>query len=470
MFLFLSAMFGLVTSNNLAWLFFFWEVTTLCSFFLIGFTKTDEAVRNSFRALHMNMLGGLAFNLALILAAFFYQTLDLDLFIFYGARGYDITMVSVLLVFAGITKAAQMPFSSWLLGAMVAPTPTSALLHSSTMVKAGVFLILRLAPTMGWGNLAGMLAMLVGGITFLLASCAAISQSNAKRVLAYSTVANLGLIVACGGIGSPEAVWAGILLLMFHALAKSLLFLCVGTAEHQIGSRDIEDMDGLFSKFPRLARFMAVGICAMFLAPFGMLVSKWAALKAFVDCGTPLMMFFIVFGSAVTLFFWSKWLGKIIAIASGAESEESGVPAGELRVLGSLVGLVLLLCLGFPIVSSQLVVPFLQETYDSVGALALSRPTMLILVIMVAALILMPLLFLGKTKKRIVPIYLSGSNQGDNVHFTNAMQQPAAASLRNWYMEGFFGEKRMCLAGVILCCIVIVWALSLVLGGVIAYV
>ena len=125
-----------------------------------------------------------------------------------GAMGYSVVAPAAFLAFAGITKAAQMPFNSWLLGAMVAPTPTSALLHSSTMVKAGVFLIIKLAPVMGW-NFAGLMVMMVGGVTFLMASFAAISQTNAKKVLAYSTVANLGLIVACGGVGSAEAVWPG---------------------------------------------------------------------------------------------------------------------------------------------------------------------------------------------------------------------------------------------------------------------
>lgn len=104
----------------------------------------------------------------------------------------------------------------------------------------------------------------------------AISQSNAKRVLAYSTISNLGLISACLGVGAPEAVWAAIFLILFHTVAKSLLFLCVGTAEHHIGSRDIEDMDGMFSRMPHLTRLMMLGIMGMFVAPFGMLVSKWA--------------------------------------------------------------------------------------------------------------------------------------------------------------------------------------------------
>ncbi|MEG1584178.1 MAG: proton-conducting transporter membrane subunit, partial [Anaerovorax sp.] len=184
MFIFLSAMFGIVLSNNLVWLYFFWEITTLCSFFLIGYTKTTEAINNSFRALIMNLLGGLAFVIAIVVLGIFYQTLELSQVLMMGLYNIDLTLPVALLAFAGITKAAQFPFSSWLLGAMVAPTPTSALLHSSTMVKAGVFLIIKLAPVLGWASLAGIMVMFVGGITFLMASFAAISQSNAKKVLA----------------------------------------------------------------------------------------------------------------------------------------------------------------------------------------------------------------------------------------------------------------------------------------------
>ena len=112
----------------------------------------------------------------------------------------------------------------------------------------------------------------MGGFTFLLGSAIAISQSNAKQVLAYSTIANLGLIVACAGVGTYKLVWAAILLIIFHAIAKSLLFLCVGTVEHQIGSRNIEDMSRLIVRMPKVAVMMLLGIAAMFLAPFGMLI------------------------------------------------------------------------------------------------------------------------------------------------------------------------------------------------------
>ena len=465
LFLFLSAMFGLVVSNNLVWLYFFWEITTLCSFFLIGYTKTKEAVDNSFKALIYNLIGGVAFVLAIVVLGTYYGTLELSTMLLFGSMGYSVVLPAALLAFAGITKAAQMPFSSWLLGAMVAPTPTSALLHSSTMVKAGVFLIIKLSPVLGW-NVAGVMVMMVGGITFLFASFAAISQSNAKRVLAYSTVANLGLITACAGIGTYAAVWAAVMLVIFHAVTKSLLFLCVGTAEHNIGSRDIEDMDGLFGRMPRLAIFMIVGISGMFLAPFGMLVSKWAAMTAFIDSGNVILVAIICFGSAATAFYWTKWLGKMTAIMARRENIQNNVHKEEWIVLGTLTTLTIAAILLFPVISSTILVPYLTSVFTGVNAASLLSGNMFIMTAMLALVILLPLLFFGKTNKKIVPIYLSGTNLGDDLTFTDSMQQPMPVSLKNWYMEDYFSDEKMCRYGGISSGIIIAGVLAILLGGV----
>jgi ech hydrogenase subunit A len=275
LFVFMGAMFGVIFANDLLWLFFFWEVTTVCSYLLIGYTRTEEARRNALRALTMNLAGGLAFALAILWSYKTSGTIELQALI---SSNRAVALVpAALLCFAGMTKSAQFPFSSWLLGAMVAPTPVSALLHSSTMVKAGVYLVLRMAPVIT-GSGVGLAVALIGSGTFLLTSIAAITANDAKKVLAYSTIANLGLIVLCGGIGTSAAVWAGVLLIIFHALAKCLLFLCVGIVEHKLHSRDIEAMSGLLLKLPRLGIMMLIGMAGMFLAPFGMLISKWAVL------------------------------------------------------------------------------------------------------------------------------------------------------------------------------------------------
>ena len=361
-----------------------------------------------------------------------------------------VAIPAAFFAFAGITKAAQMPFNSWLLGAMVAPTPTSALLHSSTMVKAGVFLIIKLAPVLGMNNFAGIMVMMVGGITFLFASCAAISQNNAKRVLAYSTIANLGLIVACGGVGSAGAVWAGIMLIIFHAITKSLLFLCVGTAEHHIGSRMIEDMDGLFNRMPKLAMCMIIGIAGMFIAPFGMLISKWACMVSFVDSGNILLIGCICFGSAVTAFYWLKWMGKLTAVVANEESIEYDVHKTESVVHFILVALVVLVCLIFPLISTYMLVPYLEVVFGGLAGGIMSTGNMTIMVIMIAVLVLLAAMFFGKSKKEQVPIYMAGVNTGDNRHYFGSMQQEYEVTLRNWYMDKYFNEHRMNVIGDVL--------------------
>ena len=169
MFVFLSAMYVIVFSNNMEWMFAGWEVTTLCSFLLIGYTRTEEAIANAFRQIIMNLAGGLGFLVALWCCALTVGTFSFYEFLVIGQNNPALTTLAVTaLAFAGITKAAQMPFQTWLLGAMVAPTPTSALLHSSTMVKAGVFLLVKLAPVFHVSPAPAVMVMLVGGITFAL--------------------------------------------------------------------------------------------------------------------------------------------------------------------------------------------------------------------------------------------------------------------------------------------------------------
>lgn len=457
LFVFLSAMFGIVTSNNLVWMLFFWEITTYCSFFLIGYNglfhkkeyEDKIATRNAFRAYIMTSLGGLGFVIGIIILGKSLGTLELSTMLAYGSMGGSVVAPAIFLVFAGLTKAAQMPFDSWLLGAMVAPTPTSALLHSSTMVKAGVFLIIKLAPVLGF-NLAGIMAMFVGGVTFLMTSFAAIGQTNAKKVLAYSTISNLGLICACGGVGTPEAVWAGIMLIIFHAITKCLMFLCVGTAEHQIGSRNIEDMDGLFERLPRLAGCMMIGIAGMYLAPLGMLISKWATLTAFIDSGNIILMLILCFGSAATVFYWTKWLGKLSATMAGRENIQKNVHGEETFVHITLAVLTVLVCLCFPLVSSTMVVPYLVSAFGAVDALALSANNMIIMCIMLAVIVLLFIFFFGRTNKKIVHIYMNGVNEGDDLTFVNAFQAPTAVGLRNWYMESYFGEVKMNVIGCVI--------------------
>ncbi len=446
LFLFLSAMFGVVFSNHLGWLFFFWEVTTLCSFLMIGYNQDEIGKRNAFLALGLNLVGGLGFSLALLLLAQNHMSPALDSLVALGKTGLLVAVLpATLICFAGLTKSAQLPFSSWLLGAMVAPTPVSALLHSSTMVKAGVFIIVKFAPVLEKNPAVGFFIGLVGGVTFLAASLQAVTQSNAKRVLAYSTIANLGLVVACAGVGTPQAVWAAILLIIFHAIAKGLLFQAVGTVEHKIGSRDIEDMDGLIVTRPGLAFVLLIGILGMFLAPFGMLISKWACLEAFIQ-SNPLLAVLLAFGSAPTLFFWAKWMGKLVSIPTLDRAQDKA-SCYEWASLGTLSVLTIAACALFPLVSSYMILPYLQSA--GVFLEPLTRGNMSIMLVMLGAFLVLPPVFIFRPNKDIrVASYLAGANMNNgNSQFKGAIGRTMGVEMRNYYLTSIFSEKMIAMIG-----------------------
>src|ERR1017187_1892265 len=450
LFIFMGAMFGLIFANNLVWLFLFWEITTLCSFLLIGYTQTEEAKRNALRALVMNLAGGLAFALAIVW--FYRQAGSIELQTLIASKQSLALLPAALLCFAGITKSAQLPFSSWLLGAMVAPTPVSALLHSSTMVKAGVYLVLRMAPSVA-GTKVGMMVALVGAVTFVVGSLAAITTSEAKRVLAWSTVANLGLIVLCGGIGTYEAVWAGILLIIFHAVAKCLLFLCVGVIEHKLYSRNIEDMSGLVVRMPRVAIMMQIGMAGMFLAPFGMLISKWAVLKAVVDA-YPSLTVFIAFGTAATLFFWVKWMGKLVEVVGTGERIRKELVLGESIALYGLSAETALACLLFPLISTYFIAPYVAEVYFHSAALPngdiIGRGNTIIMMIMMAMVMLFPITFFNYGRGvRVTDAYLGGANVHSSTRFLGSASAVENVTMHNYYLRDIFSETWLSRWGVV---------------------
>ena len=441
-------MFGIVFCNNLMWLYFFWEITTICSALLIGYRNDKQSVDSSFRALNMNLLGGVVFAVGLVYLYQSSQTMELDKLIQLD-KSY-VLLPAVCLAFAGIVKSAQFPFSSWLTGAMVAPTPVSALLHSSTMVKAGVYIILRVAPALE-NTVAAKMLMLIGGVSFLITALMAISQSNAKKVLAYSTISNLGLIVACAGINTSAAVWSALLLIIFHAVAKSVLFLCVGIIEYKLGSRDIEDMDYLIMRLPKLTAVMMIGMAGMFLAPFGMIISKFVTLKAFVDTN-PGMAVILAYGSGATVFFWAKWMGKIMSIKHGVtEVMEHRVSIWEWITLYILAVATVVVCLAFPLISSGLIDPYLAERFAKIPVPDTFN-VMMIFVIMLGLLILLPLglfyfAFVNKNYKR-VGTYLGGANI-DSITFEGAMASTQTIELKNYYLEKYLGEGRLFLVWVL---------------------
>ncbi len=444
MYLFISAMFGLVFSNSLKWMFFFWEITTLCSFFLIGYRADKESQDSAFRALWMNVLGGIAFSAGVYYLSSRTGILDLDRMILAGSP--TVMIPAVLLAFAGLVKSAQMPFSSWLTGAMVAPTPVSALLHSSTMVKAGVYLLLKISPVLN-GTPAGICITCIGAVTFLAASFIAVSQSDAKRVLAYSTISTLALIVVCAGVGTFNAAWSALLLIIFHAVAKSLLFMCVGVVDYKLDSREIEDMDFLIVRMPKVAAMMNIGIAGMFLAPFGMVISKAVTLKALVDIH-PLLGVALAFGGGATTFFYAKWMGKTLMVKSTAENKEESISSWEWVTLVVLSFLTIAVCISFPLISNRLVDPYIMSVYGT-GPNVEKATLILIVIIMASLLVIFPIGLMYNARRkdyRLVGPYLAGANV-DVTSFGGAMGRILHPATRNYYLSRWFGEPLLLQGG-----------------------
>jgi multicomponent Na+:H+ antiporter subunit A len=249
---FAAAMLGLVLAADLVLLFVFWELTTISSFFLIGGTGAKSA-QPAMRALIITASGGLALLVAVVLMAVAAGTTYLPHILENPHLILDSPLawpVGALVVLAAFTKSAQLPFQSWLPGAMVAITPVSAYLHAATMVKAGIYLLMRFTPL--YGEEPAWQVTLVGGglLTAVVGAALALRQHDLKALLAYSTVSQLGLLVAVTGVGTPDALAAAVVHTVAHALFKATLFMLVGIIDREAGSRDIRELGGLRRVMP----------------------------------------------------------------------------------------------------------------------------------------------------------------------------------------------------------------------------
>ena len=282
---FAGAMLGLVTSDHLLALFVFWELTSITSYLLIGFEHTQERARAAaLQALLITGAGGLALLAGVILLAQAAGTWSLQALLAAPPSGASATAAAVCLLAAVATKSAQVPFHSWLPGAMAAPTPVSAYLHSATMVKAGVVLAARVAPLfVAVTPLWRPTIVAMGVVTLLVGGYRALRQVDLKLVLAYGTVSQLGLLVALVGLGTPETAVAGAVLLVGHALFKAPLFMVVGVVDHAAGTRDLRRLSGLWRALPGTFAVAAVAAASMAgLPPLLGFVAKEAALGGFL--------------------------------------------------------------------------------------------------------------------------------------------------------------------------------------------
>ncbi len=265
--LFMTAMQGIVVSGNLLTLFVFWELTSVSSYLLIGYYhEKPEARSSALQALLITGFGGLALLGGFVLLSIPYGSYEIaDLLANPGLiKNSNLYLPALLLILVGaFTKSAQFPFHFWLPGAMTAPSPVSAFLHSATMVKAGVFLLARLNPVLGGTEYWTYILTITGVTTMFVGAWISVTQTDLKRILAYTTVSALGTLVLLIGTGTEYAVNAAIIFLLVHALYKGTLFMMAGNIEKKTGTRDIRYLGGLFKYMPFAGVIMIMALVSM---------------------------------------------------------------------------------------------------------------------------------------------------------------------------------------------------------------
>jgi multicomponent Na+:H+ antiporter subunit A len=316
---FAGAMVGLVLADDVFTLFVFWELTSVTSFLLIGFDdRSSTAIKSAQKALLVTGGGGLALLGGLILLSSEAGTTRISELVAMAPRGTIVDVAVVLVLVGAFSKSAQFPLHFWLPGAMKAPTPISAYLHSATMVKAGVVLIARLAPGFAEAGPWRPMIIVAGGITMLLGGARALRQYDVKLLLAHGTVSQLGLLVILAGFGTPTTTFAGVAMLVAHAIFKAPLFLVVGIVDHATGTRDIRQLGGLRHRLPVVATVGALAAASMAAIPplFGF-PAKEKALDALANAEpsgwATAALATVTIGSILTVAYTARWWWGIFA-------------------------------------------------------------------------------------------------------------------------------------------------------------
>ena len=361
---FAGAMLAVVLSGNLLMMFVAWELTSITSFGLIGFrgAKDPAAREGAFKALFVTGGGALALIIGIVMLSvaagqILYPdagiTVAADIDAILRAESlaqHDwFALFAILILLGGFTKSAQFPFHFWLPGAMSAPTPASAYLHSATMVKAGIYLFARLSPVLHQNELWTSLLLIVGLWTMLVGAFFAVKQKDIKGLLAYSTVSKLGAIVAMLGLPDQNGMKAAFLGIIAHALYKSALFLVAGVIDHSTGTRFIDRLGGLRQRMPVMFAVTVVSALSMAGMPF---LLGFAAKEVLLDAmlhytapWTPIVMLVIVFSAAFTAMAGYMLISDIF-LGEPRHQIHFHRPSPLIRLSPLLLSL-LSLCLGF---------------------------------------------------------------------------------------------------------------------------
>ncbi|MFZ9706415.1 MAG: hydrogen gas-evolving membrane-bound hydrogenase subunit E [Ilumatobacteraceae bacterium] len=325
---FAGSMTGVVIASDLFTMFVFWELTSICSFLLIGLNdKSDAARQAAVRALLTTGAGGLCLLGAVALLQIDVGTTRFSDLVALQPTGTLIDATIVLILLGAFTKSAQFPFHFWLPGAMAAPTPVSAYLHSATMVKAGIVLLARTSPAFGQSTFWQWWVVLAGCITMLIGGWRALRQNDAKLLLAHSTVSQLGLLTVLVGIGSPLALYAGVAHLLAHAVFKVGLFLGVGVIDHDLSTREVSKLAEARARLPLVtASLVAATLSMAGIIPFFGFVTKEKALVALLEADlgnvATIALVGVVAGSVLSVAYSARLLRALVRKLAAADDAQ----------------------------------------------------------------------------------------------------------------------------------------------------
>ncbi|MFT4202088.1 Na+/H+ antiporter subunit A [Gordonia sp. (in: high G+C Gram-positive bacteria)] len=354
---FATAMFGLVISDNTLVLYVFWEITTVLSFLLVGFYGVRASSRRAAtQALLVTTLGGLAMLGGIIALGTRLGTYNLSEMVAAKPTGVFADVAIAAILVGALSKSAIVPLHFWLPGAMAAPTPVSAYLHAAAMVKAGVYLVARLAPGFAALPVWQVLVLGLGAVTMLVGGWRSLRELDLKLILAYGTVSQLGFLMVLVGFGDANVALAGLAMLCAHALFKACLFMVVGIIDHSTGTRDLRKLARLGEKMPVLAGIAAIAAASMAGLPFTLgFVGKETAFGAVWSTGAlsvwqahttdlVLLVGAIITMAYTTRFLWGAFGRKVREVPSLAVSRAHRphpmflVPPGVLAVGGVIGG------------------------------------------------------------------------------------------------------------------------------------
>jgi len=299
--LFIGSMMGIVLTTNLIFLYVFWEISAVCCWRLIGFSRDKEYVRRANKAFLITGVGAILMLVGIIMVYKQYGTTDLMLL-----KGKSIADAAVALMLFGIfSKSATLPLHSWLADAGIAPSPVTALLHAAVLVKIGVYVFARLFLVNFQMNQVWHTAVpVIAAVSALAAAGAAIAEHDMKRIIAYSTVSQIGFIFLGLSVGSKLAVAGALLYILMHGLAKAGLFLCAGIVEHNCKTKDIRQMGGLAKTMPVTAVcFFLCAFSVMGIPPFGGFFSKYMVINGTVSAGHPWIAVVFLIGAVMTVIY-----------------------------------------------------------------------------------------------------------------------------------------------------------------------